>query len=912
MSNKKELKQTVLQQFKEDKLAKKARKKEISLMSAEDKKVAIEEDKQLRKEKKKERKAYLKTLNKEEKKVEKKKNKIYKKLKSRPRRWTIWGILIALILFIVVKFGPLVTDMAVTLSSKHITVKVGTKKAKEAIKEADKISQEIADEGMVLLKNEDKSLPLADKKVNVFGSTAFSFKSSGGGSGGTDLSRAVTLFEGLENAGIDYNKELHDYYAELPEMEGMTGTASTGLTSVIGAMLGGGEEFVEPTVSDEALKQAVEYSDNALVIIQSSGVEASDMDKEQLELTDEMANLIDTVASTFSNVTIIVNTGNTFELGFVNDYPSIKSVLWVGTPGPFGTNSIGKILSGDLNPSGRLADTYAYDVESAPATENFGDYKYDNLDKAYLNYEEGIYVGYRFYETYYHNDEKGYDKAVQFPFGSGLSYTNFDWKVLEQKFSDETMEVKVEVTNTGKVAGKDVVQLYYSAPYTTGGIEKSAINLITFAKTKELKAGEKETITLSFDTRDMASYDMKNEYYVLEKGKYEIKLGKNVHEIKETLNYDLKKEIIYKADADTGTEYQNLFTESENEIDVLSRNDWEGTYPSDEDNKSEASSKVIDRINNIDYNDDQKMPTLGADNNLKLEDLKGLAYDDPKWEKFLDQLTVDQMIDYVSDGGWHTNAIDELGVPATVLLDGPAGINYFFKSFEAGAYPSEIVVASTWNQELAYTMGETIAKEAKALGVHGWYAPTLNIHRNAFGGRNFEYMSEDPVLNGLIGTGIVKASEDLGVTVYMKHFAMNEQETNARTPGLAVWADEQTIREIHMKSFEMVTKESGVTGAMSSFSIIDGKWANSALLNGLLREEWGFDGVVSSDAQFGHMNPANAVISGNDLMLGSYSVSGNKKTLKKAYDEHPEAIANGLRTSMHNSLYATLETYLFD
>ncbi|WP_088104787.1 glycoside hydrolase family 3 protein [Halalkalibacter urbisdiaboli] len=904
-------KQEIIQRVREDKAKRKERKQEIAALPEAERKAEIESDKLLRKEQKQQRKEELKLLSRKERKVAKKEAKMYKKIKNRPRRIAGWSVVAAFLLTVGVTTGSTVSSMVGNITGKHITIDTTSAEGIKAREAADIISEEIANEGLVLLKNDNNSLPLVDKKINVFGSTAFTFKYGGGGSGASDQTRAVNLFDALKNAGIEYNQDLYDYYAGLPELEAATGKSDTGFVQVIRGMISSDEASGEPDVTDAALAQAKEFSENAMIIIQSEAVEASDVSINQLKLSDEMHDLVGKVAENFSNVTIIVNAGNTLELGFVEEYPSIQSVLWVGTPGPFGTNSLAKVLSGELNPSGRITDTYVYDVESSPASENFGDYKYEDLDKAYINYEEGIYVGYRFYETYYQGNEEGYNQTVQFPFGSGLSYTTFDWNIVNQELNSDSIELQVEVTNTGEVAGKDVVQVYYSAPYTPGGIEKSAINLATFAKTKSLVPGESEVLTIKYDKRDMASYDMANENYILEKGTYQIKLGKNVHEIDSTLNFELPEDIVYQTDADTGTEYKNRFTQSENELTVLSRNDWEGTYPSDQDDSKVATDKVIERVQGHEFNDDVEMPTTGADNGLKLEDLKGLDYDDPKWDEFLDQLTVDQMIDYVSEGAYHTGAIDELGIPKTVLMDGPAGFSFFFKQFEAGAYPTEIVMASTWNKDLAYEMGEVIGKEAKAYGIHGWYAPALNIHRTPQGGRNFEYMSEDPVLNGMIGAGMAKGAGDQGVTVFMKHFIMNEQETNARS-GTLVWSNEQAMREIHLRPFEMTVKEAGVTGAMSSFSYIDGKWANPELLNGILRDEWGFEGVVSSDAVFGFMEPQKAITSGNDLMLDVLSVTKNKKRLEEAYNEHPEAITVGLRNSMHNSLYATLKTYLFN
>ncbi|MGM0844834.1 MAG: glycoside hydrolase family 3 N-terminal domain-containing protein [Bacillota bacterium] len=904
-------KQEIVQRVKEDKTKHKERKKEISALPEKERKTAIASDKQLRKEEKQQRKEEVKSLNRKERKAAKKEAKMYKKIKNRPRRFTGWAVFAVLLLIIGGTVGPTITSVVENMSGKHITIDTTSAEADRAREAADIVSEKISNEGLVLLKNENNSLPLEDKKVNVFGSTAFTFKYGGGGSGASDLSRAVNLFDALTNAGIEYNKELYDYYAELPELEETTGNSDTGIVQVVKGMLSNDEPAGEPDVTDDAIAQAKAYSENAMLIVQSDAVEASDVSEDQLKLSDEMHNLVQKVSENFSNVTIVVNAGNTLELGFLEDYPSIQSVIWVGTPGPFGTNSLAKALSGELNPSGRITDTYAYDVASSPASENFGDYEYENLDKAYLNYEEGIYVGYRFYETYYQGNEEGYRKTVQFPFGSGLSYTTFDWNIIDQQLTNDTIELKVEVKNNGAEAGKDVVQVYYSAPYTPGGIEKSAINLATFAKTKSLEPGESEVLTIHYDTRDMASYDIQNENYILENGTYEIKLGKNVHEIDSTIEFELAEDIVYREDGVTGTDYKNRFTQSENELTVLSRNDWEGTYPSNEDDSKIASEKVIDRVQGHEFNN-VEMPATGIDNGLKLEDLTGLDYDDPKWDEFLDQLTVDQMIDYVTEAAYHTKEIDELGVPNTVLMDGPAGFSFFgFKKFEAGAYPTEIVVASTWNEDLAYEMGEVIGQEAQAYGIHGWYAPALNIHRSPQGGRNFEYMSEDPALNGMIGSGMAKGASDQGVIVFMKHFIMNEQETNARS-GLLVWSNEQAMREIHLRPFEMTVKNAGVTGAMSSFSYIDGKWANPELLNGMLRDEWGFKGVVSSDAVFGFMNAPQAITSGNDLMLDILSVPKQKELLEQAYEEHPEAITAALRNSMHNSLYATLKTYLFN
>lgn len=815
-----------------------------------------------------------------------------------------------------VQFGPIASGLIDALTGKHITAVTDTPEGIAARERGGKVAEEIANEGIVLLKNEDKQLPLQDKKVNVFGVAALELRYGGGGSGAGDTSRAIDLFKGLENAGIAYNTELHDLYQKVGAEAGVGAEAKTGIIQVVKGMLGKNSSD-EPKIdylTDEAIAQSKAYSENAVIVIASESTEASDATAEQLELTANKRALIEKVSKSFENVTIVVNAGNALELGFVEEFESIKSVLWIGTPGPYGANALGNILAGNINPSGRITDTYVYDNSSSPASENFGDYKYDNLKYSFLNYEEGIYVGYRFYETFYLNDEVGYQKTVLYPYGHGLSYTDFEWKVLNQKLSDEKIELQVEVKNVGDRAGKDVVQVYYSAPYIAGGIEKSAIEMATYAKTSLLEAGQSEVLTLSFATEEMASYDMNvEEAYVLDPGTYTIKVARNVHDIVSSHDLELTEKKVFREDKDTKTAYENRFDLAQGEIVYLSRDDWKSTYPSDENISHVAPDYVLDAFSKKPEPSKQEMPTLGADNGIVLEDLKGLAVDDPKWDAFMDQFTLDEMIDYVANGAYRTMSVDRLGVPKTLLMDGPAGFSYFFKPVVAASYPSEIVIASTWNNELAYRMGEAVGKEARAYGIQGWYAPGMNIHRTAQGGRNFEYFSEDPVLSGKMAASMINGAEDQGIIAFMKHFALNDQETNARSGNL-IWANEQAIRELYLKPFEITVKESSPLGAMSSFSIIGTKWAgaNSVLLNDILRKEWGFDGFVSSDAVFGFMKAPDAVVAGNDIMLDIMTPSKNEKLLHKAYKQDPSGIANGVRTSVQHVLYTILQTYLFE
>ncbi|CAM3278860.1 glycoside hydrolase family 3 N-terminal domain-containing protein [Vagococcus fessus] len=726
-------------------------------------------------------------------------------------------------------------------------------------------------------------------------------------------SRAISLYQGLENSEIDYNKELYDFYQNsgFVKKEGN----DVGLVQVAKGMISpqGPDEPEIDYLDDKTMKQAAEYSDQAMIVINSAGVEAKDLEANEIRLTANKKELIKKVSKYFDNITLVVNAGNTYELGFIDEFDAIKSVVWVGVPGPFGMNSLGKVVAGDLNPSGRLADTMAYDITNNPASKNFGDYKYDNSKMAFINYQENIYIGYRYYETAYADDEEAYRKEVQFPYGYGLSYTDFEWKVTKKSFDKEKLSLDVEVTNKGDSAGKDVVELYFTAPYTKGGIEKSAIELATYAKTNEIKPGEKETVSLSFDTKDLSSYDMTKGAYVLEKGNYNIKLAKNVHEIVETLPYKVDEIVIYDKDETTGVAYKNRFEHAAGEEKQLSRADFKGTYPNPDELSYTAPQYALDKENKEITETKGDMPTVGKDNGIKLEELKGLDYDDPKWEEFLDQLTLEEMQELVTNGAYKTVAIDRLGVPKSVLMDSPAGLSFFFKKVEAAAYPGEVVIASTWNDELAKKMGEAVGKEARAYGVQGWYAPGMNLHRTALGGRNFEYFSEDPVLTGNIVSSMIKGAQDQGVIVFMKHFVLNDQETNARS-GIYVWANEQAMRELYLRPFEMAVKQADVHGVMSSFSLVNTKWSggNPELLNDVLRGEWGFEGVVSTDAVFGFMEAQKAIVSGNDLMLDVMSVGKNNKRIDKAYKKDPVGITQGLRTSSHHILHTLLKTYLFE
>lgn len=912
METRKMRKARIVEQVKHDKKVYHDKIASAKTLGDSEKKAALIEIKNERKQYRLERKNEIKNADKSDKKKLKKEYKIYKKVYARPLRATAWTSVATVLALLTVSFAPMVSDILHAVSGKDITMNSNTPEGIKAREAGDRLSEKMVDEGIVLMNNKDNNLPLQDKKINVFGTTAHHIRYGGGGSGAGDVSRAIDLFDAFEEVGIEYNEELKNFYGSMSNKK----SDGVGLTQVIKGFLGmsSTNEPSSDNLSQEMIDQAKAYSEDALIVITSTGTEASDFTLEQLKVSDNLMGLIEKVAANFENVTIVVNAGNTLELGFVEELPSVKSVVWMGTPGPFGPRSLANVLKGNINPSGRLTDTYAYDASSSPASENFGDYKYKNLNKAFIEYQEGIYVGYRFYETYFLDDEAGYQDTVLYSFGHGLSYTNFEWDVVSTDFNSDTMNISVRVTNVGDVAGKDVVQMYYGAPYIPGGLEKSAIELGAYAKTKLLEAGESEILTLSFDTRDMASYDVEKEQaYVMDEGDYTISLSRHVHDHESQFTYTLNDKVVFKTNSKTDVAYENRFDYVTGDVTYLSRNDWEGTYPNDDNFDYLASVHLKENIGKVEFDNSLEMPDFDKDNGIQFEDLKGLDINDPKWDEFLDQWTLDELYNFVARGAYKTMPNDRLGVPQTLLMDGPAGFSYFFGSYIAAGYPSELIVASTWNDDLVYEFGKVVGEEAKAYGIQGWYAPAMNLHRTAQGGRNFEYFSEDPLLSGKISASITRGAQDQGVIVFMKHFVMNDQEANARS-GIVVWAHEQAMRELYLKPFEITVKEADVKGAMSSFSYLGEKWAgaNTDLLYGILRDEWGFEGFVSSDAVFGFMEAPDAIVSGNDLMLDIMSPSKNIKRLKKAYKENPSAIAHGMRTSTKHVLHTMLQSNKFD
>ena len=869
---------------------------------------------------------------------------------SRGKKFLIRGeAAIAMVLAVVVCvnmicFGPMATLIGLATGNGTLS--------DETNEEAAEVAEEIMEDGIVLLKNESL-LPLNEtKKLNIFGWESINPAYGGAGSGGiNDLYDIVSLNQGLENAGFSINQELVDFYnnygADNPEMSIQKQSWTL-------------PEPPVDTYSDELIKSAKEYSDVAVVVLSRKAGEghndipmdvrkaAYDNNSDEyddfpegehyLQLSQTERNMVDMVCSNFDNVIVIYNGANQFELGFADEYPQIKSVVWCPGTGNVGFNALGKVFSGEVNPSGKTPDTFIYDMTTAPWWNNAEKTEYTNLADmavegmnagtaqmyapAFTNYVEGIYVGYKYYETAAQEGAIDYDKTVQYPFGYGLSYTEFEQKMGELEEKDGQISVDVEVTNTGDVAGKDVVEVYYKPPYTNGGIEKSSANLIEFAKTDLLQPGESQMVTVTFSIEDMASYDENNaKAYVLEKGDYVISINSDSHTVLDQKTYTADADVVYKGEnkrASDDTAATNVFEDAKGDITYLSRADHFANY--EEATAAPASAELGEPYvseyhlnSNFDkttyLNDEDVMPTTGADNGLTLADMRDADYNDPRWEKLLDQLTVDEMANMIAMAGYQTAAMDSVGKVATLDFDGPAAINNNFTGVGSIGFPIEVVVASTWNKELAQAWGECMGKISQEMGAEGWYAPGMNTHRTAFGARNYEYFSEDGILAGNMGAKAVEGARKYGVYSYIKHFAM--YEGNAKM--VSVWSNEQAIREIYLKPFEISVKQGGANAVMVSWSFLGDKWTgeSSNLMNTVLRDEWGFRGMALTDFfrnnGHGFMNADAALANGVDAMLSTFNGEENNV----ANSEHPTSVLQ-MRNACKNVMYTVVSSWAYD
>lgn len=864
--------------------------------------------------------------------------------------------------------------------------------------EGDSVVQSVAEEGFVLLKNENNALPLKKSvtKLNLFGwaSTDEGMLMCGGGSGdftmkGTngvqkDIVYLQEALEGLEelhdhegiecdgNCSFEINTELVNFYESY-----CTVNRNGGTDSRPGWFNYSGDpkyfNLVEPDISSypaDLLSNAEEFSDTALVVISRTGGESLDLPKYQrkyiprsgqpesatsgtvttdetrtyLELSTEEEGLLNYVKGAYANVIVILNTSATIEAGFLED-DDIDGAIYIGTPGQSGTVSLGNILRGNVSPSGKLVDTYAYDLTTAASWANSpnanvvnsatGEKTYTNGGEKYIDYQEGIYVGYKWYETantegYWNNVSNeygnGYEGVVQYPFGYGLSYTNFSWLVKSvspsnlSNITDETeIEIKIDVRNEGNVKGKDVVEVYYEPPYKSGSIEKSSSNLVAFAKTEELEPGQVQTLTLKFTADDMKSYDYSDANnnghagYELEKGDYLIKLSTDCHNVKSDISglgtdkgvitYSVASDIKITEDKVTGYTVENRFTGDEADggvsidgsninanITYLTRADFVGTFPQESTERREKNSKIHANGWLSNAKDTDEMPIQGEDSGLRLVNNMGSSdaeynvelinfygdpenYDDVEWEVLLDQITVAELENIVMKGGYATWEIPSVGKPKVVDLDGPTGFNRHPNGApEFTGFPSAIIVAGTWNTNVAEYYGQVVGTEGSQAGVGGWYAPGMNIHRSPFCGRNYEYYSEDPFISGMIGAAVVKGTLEKGVYSYIKHFAVNENE-NGRE-GLYTWLTEQTLREVYLRPFELSIKVGKANAIMSSYNRIGDTWAGGshALMTEILRNEWGFKGAAVTDyvdnsSRNNYMGVDQGIRAGNDIWL---------------------------------------------
>lgn len=805
--------------------------------------------------------------------------------------------------------------------SDEVTSVYPTQKATnkaEAFANAQEVNLKLAEEGFVLLKNENAALPMnKGARISVFSKNSVNLSYGGSGSGGFDTSNNKNLYESLNDAGFVTNPTLKRFYES--SQSGPVRTANSSDLDNGDNQKIATAETPQSKYTDAVRNSYADYSDAALVVITRIGGEGFDLpryqgdsegtvspDSHYLELDQNEIDLLTAVTDgTFKRVVVVFNTPSSFEATFLKDSAyaafadKIDAAVWIGFTGSNGITALGEILNGDVNPSGRLVDTWAADFTKNPSFVNFGTGclpdttdKYDGGMYYSVDYEEGIYVGYRYYETRGETDgEDWYNANVVYPFGYGLSYTTFDWTVGDACASEielgTTITVPVTVKNTGSVAGKEVVQLYASAPYTLGGIEKAHKVLVGFAKTKLLQPGESETVTVSFDPYSAASYDYRDANsngfsgYELEAGEYTLYVSRNAHESEKAIALNLAADVQIGTDPTTDSEVVNRYTDSENFLDsdwqldaMLSRADWEGTWPTPQTAQQHAGTdRLYEEIRSEEHNnptdfDSEEYPWFGEEPTLTLRDLLPSAeaegyepvvsYDDERWEELMMGCDEEEMIALINNGAYHTLAMESVGLPATIHGDGPSGFTCFMSKEQVNGtcqYVSEPVMASTWNINLMNELGEAIGEEGtigdKATGqpYSSIYAPGVNIHRSPFGGRCSEYFSEDPFISGMMGAAEVQGIQSRGVLPTVKHFVANEQETHRSIGGDLSWLSEQALREIYLKPFEYTVKLGETRGIMTSFNRIGTRWTGGdyRLLTEILRNEWGFNGLVICD-----------------------------------------------------------------
>lgn len=856
--------------------------------------------------------------------------------------------------------GPLSTLLNNATATKYMLSDATVSKANE-------LAKEVQSEAITMLKNDDSNLPLSNKKVNVFGWGSTNPVYGGTGSGSmSDQYDTVSLLDGMKEAGLETNADLSKLYTDyradrpvvamwsqdwtLPEVPAdqysdslISDAKSFSDEAVVVITRVGGEGADLPT---NMKAETITYKNN------SKDYDDFQDGEHFLQLSKTERDMIDLVTKNFDKVTLVYNGANAFQFDFLSNYPQIKSVLWCPPAGQTGFSALGDVLAGETNPSGKTSDTFVKNLTKTPVFNNTdgaaaassssvgadGAFVYDNVDDlaakytgftgqentvlpSFVNYVEGIYVGYKFYETAADEGLINYDDTVIYPFGYGLSYTSFEQKMGDVSYKDGKVTFDVTVTNTGDTAGKDVVEVYYNPPYTDGGIEKASKNLVAFEKTEKLEPGASETVKIEFDDDDMASYDNKGaKAWVLEKGDYTISIQSDSHHVIDSEKINVADTITYDSESNTHNDDQtvatNQFDYAAGDVTYLSRanhfaNYAEATAAPTNFSMSDEVKAAFTNNGNYDptkYDDDSdKMPTTGAKNGLRLADMYGKDYDDADWEKLLDQLTFDDMDNLIANGGYGTPAVSSVGKIQLTDADGPASLNNNFTGVGSIGFPASTAFACTWNKDLAKQFGEMIGDMAHDMHVAGWYAPAMNIHRSAFSGRTFEYFSEDSLLSGAMASNEIAGAKEKGVYSFMKHFALNDQETN-RTNMVCTWADEQAIREIYLKPFEMSVKEGGAQAVMSSFNYIGYTYAGASnnLLNTVLRDEWGFKGFVLTDyfGGYGYQNADQEIRNGNDSMLATTKIT-NHITDKSATS------VKAMRTAAHNILYTAANSWQY-
>ena len=883
--------------------------------------------------------------------------------------WKAWTRLQAVVAFLAVVvllvnavcYGPMNNLLSTFLNASEVSLDAAT------MQQSNDMITRIGEEGFVLLRNEGSVLPLKSgtTKLNVFGWASTKPYLGGTGSSESGSEDVVDLLGGLRNAGFEINEKLTAMYTEyaadrpaadmfgqnltLPEPtmdhytdELMNEAKAFSDTALIVISRGGGENYDLPTDMNAVIKgtynisEKVSINPNAYPYTKVTYQNNGDYDdfepgESYLELSVTEEKLLDLVCANFENVVVIINACNPMELGFLEEHANVDAALLTPAPGARGFDALGSILKGSVNPSGRTADTYIRDLTAAPSFNNIGIIPftgYEELAQAilsadptyqgsmcFVNYVEGIYVGYKFYETAAEEGLIDYAKTVQYPFGFGLSYSTFEKKITDFAEEGDTVKVTVEVTNTGKAAGQDVAELYFTPPYTNGGIEKASVNLVDFAKTGVLAPSQSQSITFTVNKEQLASYDenglkAQNGGYVLEAGEYTLSVRSDSHTVCDSRAFTVAEDKIYEGAS------SKLQETSRGSFTQLSRADHFANYaeavaaPGDE--ARALTAELHDAINKMtmagydskeyDSKDDEKPTQEDKKVTLKLADLAGADYDDPRWEELLNRLSFKDMNNLINNGGYGTAAIKSIDKMQTNDCDGPAGLNNFMTKASGTAFPAEVLMAQTWNKDLAYQIGSTMGSEFAAAQNYGWYGPAMNLHRSAFAGRNFEYYSEDGVLSGYIAMNEANGAAQYGVYPYLKHFALNDQEFN-RTAILLTFAGEQNIRENYLKPFEMCVR--GYAGkalaVMSSYVWIGTvpAYANSGLLNGILRGEWGFKGMVESDydGSYGYMITDAAIRNGGDIMLNTVERDSDKLSKKS------NTITLAMRRATKNILY---------